>query len=222
MSKGSKLKMQKSDGSSINVVRLELGWSPQAFKTGQQFDLDVSAIALVDNQDPSYPFGKGYSEDFVLYYNSCHRTTDDKTTFTDMGLPKKGKPTVPGCAMIHSGDCRDGSNSAAADEADEVMTIFFDRLPPEVNVIHVPVTIDAATERKQNFGQVRNSWIKIYNNDTNECIASYDLEDDAPTATALLFVEMRKKNDTWSVTAVNQGFQKGLGEFFNLYGFATE
>jgi tellurium resistance protein TerD len=218
MTKGSKLKMQKTDGSAINAVRLELSWDAQAFATGAQFDLDVSAIALVDAGDPQYPFGKGFSEEHVLYYNSVNRTNDDKTTFVDNGLPKKGKPTTPGCAMIHSGDSRDGASGGA----DETVNIFFDRLPDEVNVIHVVVTIDDAVARKQNFGQVRNSNIKVFNADTNDCLANYDLEDDAPTATALLFVELRKKGDTWSVNAVNQGFDKGLGEFFALYGFATE
>jgi len=218
MQKGSKLKMQKADGSAINAVRLELGWTPQAFSTGQKFDLDVSAVALVDNNDPNYPFGKGFSEDFVLFYNSQYRTTDDQATFVDTNLPKKGKPTTPGCAMIHSGDSRDGGGNGA----DEEIIMHFDRLPADVNVVHVIVTIDEAVARSQNFGQVRDSWIKIYNNESNECLAQYNLEDDAPSATALLFVEMRKRDGGWRVGAVNQGFEKGLGEFFKLYGFDVE
>jgi len=223
MTKGSKLKMQKADGSAITAVRLELGWSPQVFQTGQKFDLDVSAIGLVDKDEPEYPFGRGHSEEFVLFYNSMLRTTDDVTTFVDGGLPKKGKPTVPNCAMIHSGDSRDG----AGDGADEVITVFTDRLPEEINVVHVIVTIDEAHARRQNFGQVHNSWVKVFNNDTDECLANCDLEDDATTAdgnsaTSLLFVELRKKNGVWSVKAVNQGFENGLAEFFHLYGFETE
>lgn len=217
MTKGSKLKMTKDDGSLITAIRLELGWNAQPFSTGHKFDLDVSAIALVDNGDPAYPFGKGYGEEFVLYYNSETRTTDDTITFTDTGLPKRGKPATPNCAMVHSGDNRDG----AGDGADETVLIFTDRLPSEVNVIHIIVTIDEAKARGQNFGQVRGSWVKTYNHASNELLASYDLEDDAPTATALLFVELRKKNDVWTVNAVNQGFDKGLGEFFALYGFGV-
>lgn len=218
MTKGSKLKMQKADGSAINAVRLELGWNPQVFSTGQKFDLDVSAIGLIDNDDPAFPFGQGHSEDFVLFYNSMTRTTDDRSTFVDGGLPKKGKPTTPGCAMIHSGDSRDGTG----DGADEVINVYFDRLPQEINLIHIVVTIDEAQARRQDFSQVHNSWVKVFNNDTNECLANYDLEDDAGSATSLLFVELRKKNGIWSVKAVNQGFDKGLGEFFRLYGFETE
>lgn len=216
MKKGDKLKMQKADGSAINHIRLELGWAANAFG-GAKFDLDASCIALVDNQDPAYPFGKGYSEDFVLFYNSVHRTTDDKTSFEDHGLPKKGKPTVPGCAMIHSGDNRTGDG----DGADEVINIDVSKLPPEVNVMHVLVTIDEAEARGQTFGQVRNSWVKTYDAETNECLASYDLEESGNGETALLFVEIRKKNGVWSVNAVNQGYAQGLAKFFEVYGFQT-
>jgi tellurium resistance protein TerD len=221
MTKGSKLKMQKADGSAINHMILQLGWTPQQFGTGSDYDLDASIVALVDNGDPAYPFGKGYSEDFVLYYNSQTRTEDGKTTFVDTNVPKRGKPTTPGCALIHSGDDTTGGSGTGDKEPDETIEIHFDRLPAEVNVLHCIVTIHDAVNRKQNFGQVRNSFARMVNGATNEVLANYDLEDDAPDATALLFVEIRKKNGVWTVSAVNQGFQKGLDEFFKLYGFQT-
>lgn len=218
MQKGAKLKMQSVDGSAINSLRLELGWSPQVFSSGSQFDLDVSAVALIDNSVPDFPFGRSHSEDFVLFYNSRFRTSDGTTTFIDEGDVKKGRPAVPGCAMVHSGDSRDG----VSDGADEIILMNLDRMPEDVNVVHVLVTVDQGVERKQHFGMVKDSWVKVFNSNTNECLAEYNLEDDIDHSTALLFVELRKRNGEWGVKAANQGFKNGLREFFRLYGLPTD
>lgn len=220
MKKGMKLQMKKADGSAIHNLRIDLSWKPNPFD-GAKFDLDATVVALNDQNDPNFPFGKGIGEEYVLFYNSQYRTADDKTTFIDAGIPKQGKPAVPNCALIHSGDNRDGTSDAG--EADEVINVFLDRLPPEANLLHVLVTIDEAEARKQNFGMVNDANVKIYDNDTGECLASYDLEASTGGETALLFVAITKKdNGVWSVGAVNQGFQQGLEKFFHLYGFATE
>jgi tellurium resistance protein TerD len=218
LQKGGKLKMQSTDGSAINSLRLELGWSPQVFSSGSQFDLDVSAVALIDNSNPDYPFGHSHSEDFVLFYNSRFRTSDGKTTFIDDGDVKQGRPAVPGCAMIHSGDSRDG----VSEGADEIIHMSLDRMPEDVNVVHVLVTIDKGVERGQHFGMVNDSWVRVFNDTTNERLAEYKLEDDIDHSTALLFVELRKRNGEWGVKAANQGFKNGLREFFRLYGLPTE
>lgn len=218
MTKGVKLQMTKADGSSVNNLRLELSWKPNAFD-GAQFDLDASAVILNDQGDPAFPFGKALGPEYVLFYNSYSRTNDGATVFTDANVPKAGKPSVPGAALIHSGDNRTGAGQGA----DEVINVFLDRMPAEANAIHILVTIDEAEARKQNFGMVNDAKVEIYDNDTNELLANYDLESSTGGETALLFVDIRKKsNGVWSVGAVNQGFSQGLAKFFNLYGLATE
>lgn len=218
MKKGMKLQMKKADGSAIKNLRIDLSWKPNPFD-GAQFDLDGTVVALIDTGDSNYPFGKGVGAEYVLYYNTTTRTNDGVTTFYNDDLPRKGKPTVPNCAMVHSGDNQNGKGEGV----DEQITVQLDKLPPEVNLLHVLVTIDEAETRKQNFGMVNDANVKIYDNDTGDCLASYDLEASTGGETALLFVTINKKeNGIWSVGAVNQGFSQGLDKFFNLYGFATE
>jgi tellurium resistance protein TerD len=220
MKKGMKLQMKKADGSAIKSLRLELSWRPNAFD-GAEFDLDATAVILNDTGDSKYPFGQALGPENVLYYNSQLRTKDETTTFIDLNLPKAGKPTVPNCAMIHSGDNRNGQT--AGDRPDEIINIFLDRMPAEANAIHILVTIDEAEARGQTFGMVNNAKVEIFDNDTNVCLAKYDLEGSTGGETALVFVDVRKKdNGFWSVGAVNQGFAQGLSKFFNLYGLATD
>ena len=49
------------------------------------------------------------------------------------------------------------------------------------------VTIHDAENRRQNFRQVRNSFVRIYNPQTNEEILKYELEEDFSVETAVEF-----------------------------------
>ena len=46
------------------------------------------------------------------------------------------------------------------------------------------VTIHQAAERRQNFGQVRNAFIRIYDTTTGEETLRYDLDEDFSVETA--------------------------------------
>jgi tellurium resistance protein TerD len=68
---------------------------------------------------------------------------------------------------------------------------------------------DAAT-RQQNFGQVRNAFIRIVNQDGGTELARYDLSEDASTETAMVFGELYRNGADWKFRAVGQGYATGL------------
>ncbi len=70
----------------------------------------------------------------------------------------------PDKAVIHSGDNLTGDG----DGDDEQIKIDLTKIDAAVKEITVVVTIHDADTRRQNFGQVRNSFIRIFNTDTNE------------------------------------------------------
>ena len=74
----------------------------------------------------------------------------------------------------------------------------------------VPVTIHEADERKQNFGQVRNSFIRVYDAGTNEEICKYELDEDFSTATALEFGRLYKRSGAWRFEATGLPVSGGL------------
>ena len=83
--------------------------------------------------------------------------------------------------------------------------------------IVVVVTIHKADKRKQNFGQVHNSFIRIFNTDTQEEILKYELEEDFSVETAVEFGRIYKKNGQWKFEAIGVGQKGGLQEYLNKY-----
>ncbi|MDH8308041.1 tellurium resistance cAMP binding protein TerE, partial [Klebsiella pneumoniae] len=71
-------------------------------------------------------------------------------------------------------------------------------------------TIREADSRKQNFGMVSNSFMRVVNNDNGAEIARFDLSEDASTETAMIFGELYRHGAEWKFKAVGQGFAGGL------------
>jgi len=64
--------------------------------------------------------------------------------------------------------------------------------------------------RGQNFGQVRNAFIRIVNQADSIELARYDLSEDASSETAMIFGELYRNNGEWKFRAVGQGYAAGL------------
>lgn len=116
-------------------------------------------------------------------------------------------------SIVHSGDNRTGD--AAGD--DETVRIDLARIEPAIEEVSFIVTIhdDSA---KLNFGQVKNSYIKLYDDATGVEIAKYSLEDDFSLETAIQFGSLYKKDGAWMFKAVGAGYKKGLADFVVIYG----
>ena len=78
-------------------------------------------------------------------------------------------------------------------------------------------TIYKAEERRQNFGQVRNSYIRIYDAKTNTEIARYDLDEDFSIETAVEFGRLYRHNGEWKFEAIGNGNKGGLQALVNKY-----
>ena len=125
--------------------------------TGYDFDLDASAFMLGEN-------GKLPQDEFFVFYNN---------------------PLSPDQAVESSGDDMTGGNSDGGD--DETLSVDLTKIDARIKEIIFTVTIHKAEERRQNFGQVRNSYIRIYNAVSDEEIARYDLDEDFSVETAVEF-----------------------------------
>ena len=79
------------------------------------------------------------------------------------------------------------------------------------------VTIHEADQRRQNFGQVRNSFIRIYDSETNTEVTRYDLEEDFSRETSVEFGRLYRKDGSWRFQAVGQGYNAGLQSFVDKY-----
>jgi tellurium resistance protein TerD len=122
--------------------------------------------------------------------------------------------TVLGGAVEHTGDNRTG----AGDGDDEQVKVDLAALPADVHKFTFAVTIHEAEQRKQNFGQVSNAYIRILNRDGGAEIARYDLSEDGAVETAMVFGELYRHNGEWKFKAIGQGSAGGLGPLARSMG----
>jgi tellurium resistance protein TerD len=90
------------------------------------------------------------------------------------------------------------------------------KVPADVQKITFTVTIHEADQRRQNFGQVGNAFIRLVNAETNSEVARYDLAEDASTETAMIFGEIYRHGSEWKFGAVGQGYAGGLAAMCNV------
>ena len=117
-------------------------------------------------------------------------------------------------SVEHTGDNRTGEG----DGDDEAIKVDLSKVPADIDRIAFTVTIHEAEARKQNFGQVRNAFIRIVNQDNNNEVARYDLAEDASTETAMIFAELYRNGTEWKFRAIGQGFKGGLKPLAESYG----
>ncbi|MFC4051160.1 TerD family protein [Actinomadura syzygii] len=143
-------------------------------------DFDLDASALV--LDGS---GKIISDQHFVFFNNL-RTPDG--------------------GVEHSGD----NTTGAGEGDDEQLKVNFGALPATAERVAFAVSIYEADGRGQNFGQVRNAYIRVLNQGDGSEMARYDLSEDASMETAMVFGELYRSGAEWKFRAVGQGYASGL------------
>ena len=136
------------------------------------------------------------TEDFVFYGNLSH----------------------PSGAVQHMGDNLTGEG----DGDDEQIKVNLAAVPENISKIAFTVTIYEAEQRRQNFGQVNNAFIRIYNEANGEELLRYDLGEDFSIETAAVFGELYKNNGEWKFNAIGCGYQGGLAALCANFGVDVE
>ena len=155
-------------------------------------DFDLDAAAFLLGDN-----GKAAgSEDFVFYGNLKH----------------------PSGSVQHMGDNLTG----AGEGDDEQIKVDLSLVPANVTKIAFTATIYEVEERRQNFGQVSNAFIRIYNEENGEEMLRYDLGEDFSIETAVVFGELYKNGNEWKFNAIGSGYQGGLAALCGNYGVDVE
>ena len=116
-----------------------------------------------------------------------------------------------------------GDNRTGAGEGDdEQIEVDLSLVPANIERIAFTVTIYDADKRRQNFGQVSNSYCRIVDEATGEEIVHFDLGEDFSIETALVVGELYKHNGEWKFNAIGSGFQGGLAALCAHYGIDAE
>ncbi|MCL8000911.1 TerD family protein, partial [Brucella sp. 21LCYQ03] len=136
------INLQKGQRIEVGLTKITIGLGWDPNEgTGEDFDLDASAF-MVD-QSQHIP-----AEHFFIFY---------------------GNTDSPDGALHHTGDDPTGGNSADGD--DESIQIDLSKVDERVQEISFVVTIHDAIVRRQNYGLVRNSYIRIVDDSTGQEVA---------------------------------------------------
>lgn len=120
----------------------------------------------------------------------------------------------PSGSVRHMGDNLTG----AGEGDDEQISIDLSLVPVGITKIAFTVTIYEAESRRQNFGQVNNAFIRIYNEANGEELLRYDLGEDFSIETAAIFGELYKNGNEWKFNAIGSGYQGGLAALCANFG----
>lgn len=171
----------------LEAVFVGLGWDVNQSDTGNDFDLDASVFLLGEDE-------KLVSDSHLIFYNNL-------------------KSPDPDASVEHMGDNLTG----AGEGDDEVVIVNLKKVPEEVQKVTFVVTIYDAEKRGQNFGQVKNAFVRLVDVKTKEEVLRYDLTEDYSVETAMIMGELYRKDGEWRMSAVGEGYEGGLQVIINRY-----
>lgn len=181
------INLEKGQRVNVNLPKFVVGLGWDANASSTGQDFDLDASVFVLGENK-----KILTDAYFIFYNNLKS---------------------PDGSIEHTGD----NTTGAGDGDDETVKIDLSKINPNATEICFVVTIHDAENRKQNFGQVRNSFVRVYNPDSNEEILKYELEEDFSIETAVEFGRLYKRNGEWKFEAVGVGQKGGLHDFLTKY-----
>lgn len=175
LTKGQKVDLTKGNAQLKNIM-VGLGWD--AVKKGffsHPQDIDCDASVIMLGADGKIP-----TKNDVVFYNNLRHISG---------------------AIMHQGDNLTGDG----DGDDEQILVSLDRIPANFERLVFVVTIYQARQRRQNFGLIKNAFIRLVDADRNQEICKFNLSENYDGQTAMIFGEMYRRNGEWKFNAIGQG-----------------
>lgn len=112
-----------------------------------------------------------------------------------------------------------GDNRTGAGEGDdETINIDLENINPNIAKIVFVVTIHEAMVKRQTFGMINNSYVRLIDLDQNEKeICRFNLKENGSTATSVIFAELYRSGSEWQFKAVGEGKIADLNGVLALY-----
>jgi len=190
------------------AVSLVKGGNVSLTKEAQTMNVAMAGLGW----DARVTDGQGFDLDASVFM-----VGEDGKVLNDNSFIFFNNKQSPCGSVEHQGDNRTGEG----DGDDEQVKITLSNVPAEAKKLVFAVTIYDAEARKQNFGMVSNSYMRIFNNDNGTEIARFDLSEDASTETAMVFGELYRNGAEWKFKAVGQGFTGGLSALASQHGVSV-
>lgn len=116
-------------------------------------------------------------------------------------------------AVEHGGD---GAKGGSTDV--EQLHIDLSLVPNDVEKIDFTATIYDAKTRKQNFGMVKDAYIRAVDESSGQELIRFNLGDQFTVETAIVVGEIYRHKGNWKFNAIGAGFSGGLAALCNNFG----
>lgn len=197
------VKGERVEIAGLTKLKVEMGWrvNPNA---NPPYDLDASTFLIGH-------LGQIENEFDFVFYGSPNTITID--------LEEGPRPCSLDKSVIGSVDDK-GDDNDNTGEGNEEILIDLTKTSDNVKEILFTASIyweksdynspETAPRSKYNFGQVRDAYIQIKNDLTNEIICRYDLDEDFSTAKGVEFGRLYRRGIEWKFQAVGEAHTDGL------------
>jgi len=180
------INLQKGQRENLKAPKFTIGLGWDTNSSASGADFDLDASVFMLGENK-----KLVTDEYFVFYNNL---------------------TSPDGALVHTGDNLTGEGEGD----DEAINVDLSIVNPQVSELCIVVTIHEANNRRQNFGQVKNSFVRIVGADGVE-IMKYELEEDFSIETAVEFGRIYRRNGEWKFEAVGVGMRGGLQDYVNKY-----
>ena len=121
--------------------------------------------------------------------------------------------------MAGQGIRLEGDNrTGVGDGDDERIQIDLSAIRPDVAKIVFVVTIHNAQAKRQTFGMVENSFVRLLDTDNNEKeVCRFNLKENGSTVTSVVFAELYRDGSEWRFKAIGDGKIADLNGVLGLY-----
>lgn len=190
LSKGQRINLSK-EVEGLSKIMVGLGWDAAKQSGGILNHLFGSTSYSIDCDASAITMGNGNKYRACIYYGNL---SEDN--------------------VYHHGDNLTGDG----DGDDEQITVDLAHLSSEIERIVFVVNIYNCTERKQDFGLIKNAYIRLVDESTGKEICKYNLSDDYAGKTAMIFAEEYRNNGEWKFNAIGQGTNDAsISQLINRY-----
>ena len=190
LSKGQRINLSK-EVEGLSKIMVGLGWDAAKQSGGILNHLFGSTSYSIDCDASAITMGNGNKYRACIYYGNL---SEDN--------------------VYHHGDNLTGDG----DGDDEQITVDLAHLSSEIERIVFVVNNYNCTERKQDFGLIKNAYIRLVDESTGKEICKYNLSDDYAGKTAMIFAEVYRNNGEWKFNAIGQGTNDAsISQLINRY-----
>ncbi|MFQ3544106.1 TerD family protein [Halobacillus rhizosphaerae] len=195
LQKGQRIDLTKGNAG-LSKIMVGLGWDPVQSKGG----------GILGNL-----FGSGAPE--IDCDASVLMLEDDK--FKDnKSLIYFGNLNSKDGSIKHTGDNLTGEGEGD----DEQILVDLDKVPASVNKLVFVVNIYDAVKRKQDFGMIKNAFIRVVDNANRKELLKFNLTDNYAGKTTLVVSEIYRQENEWKFAAIGNGTNdRGLKEIVQHY-----